>query len=276
MSTTSYTTEVFRSSDGYAWRYRRYPAGSPRGHVVFLHGIQSHAGWYDFSCTRISQAGFAVSFLDRRGSGLNEQDRGDAPSFRRLLGDIIEFLESQTIKPVCLAGISWGGKLAVALQRYRPGLVDGLALVCPGLFPKVRPTLRERVGIGWSRLVAPGRQFLIPLNDPELFTASPKWQEFIRSDPLSLHHATARLLIESLRLDVYLRLVPRHVQAPVLLMLAEHDRIIDNARTKSYVESFASADRQVIEYPGAHHTLEFEPEPDKYVGDLVDWLVRHS
>ena len=68
--------------------------------------------------------------------------------------------------------------------------------------------------------------------------------------------------------------MPKHVRVPVLLMLAEHDRIIDNARTRVYVQQFATSDRQVIEYPGAHHTLEFEPEPARYVDDLIGWLDR--
>jgi alpha-beta hydrolase superfamily lysophospholipase len=282
------------AGDGYRWRYRRYqPAGPPRAEVVCVHGIQSHGGWYEYSCGRLSRAGYAVSFLDRRGSGLNDQDRGDAPGFRRLLDDLAEYLRTLRPQPgalapgsrlneavspsvpVFLVGISWGGKLAVALQRRHPGLVDGLALLCPGFFARVKPSLKQRLGILWARLVAPRRLFPIPLNDPELFTATPRWQRFIREDALGLRRATARLLVESVRLDAYLRFVPKYVHVPVLLLLAEHDRIIDNAPTRTFVERFASADKEVIEYPGAHHTLEFEPEPDRFIADLQNWLDRH-
>ena len=73
-----FTVEPFTAGDGYAWRYRRFtPDGAAAAQVVFLHGIQSHGGWYEHSCERLRQAGFAVSFLDRRGSGLNEQGRGE-------------------------------------------------------------------------------------------------------------------------------------------------------------------------------------------------------
>src|SRR5207245_1552815 len=186
-------------------------------------------------------AGFAVSFLDRRGSGLNREQRGDTPGFRRLLDDIAEFLCSPLLggPPAFLVAISWGGKLAAALQRRHPGLVAGLALLCPGFFAQVRPSRRERLAILWARLTRPGQHFSVPLNDPELFTATPRWQEFIRTDPLALREATARLLVESVRLDGYLRPVPVHVRVPVLLLLAERDRIIDNARTRRFVESFA-------------------------------------
>ena len=248
--------------------------------------------------TASARPAIVVSFLDRRGSGLNEQARGDAPGFRRLLDDLAEFLRndaatsghgdtatnlsgpasprrSVSASPLFLLAISWGGKLATALQRRHPGLVNGLILACPGFFAKVRPSLKQRLKIAWARLTAPDRRFPIPLNQPELFTATPQWQQFIRDDTLSLREATARLLIESLRLDGYLKVVPAHVRVPVLLLLAEHDRIIDNARTRRFVARFASPDVETIEYPGAHHTLEFEPEPDRHVEDVLRWIKKH-
>jgi alpha-beta hydrolase superfamily lysophospholipase len=66
------------------------------------------------------------------------------------------------------------------------------------------------------------------------------------------------------------------VTLPVLLLLAEHDRIIDNASTRNYVERFATTDREIIEYAGAHHTLEFEPEPERFCDDLLHWMEKHS
>ena len=283
----AFTIAEHQAGDGYRWKYRKYAAaGTPRGAVVFIHGIQSHAGWYEHSCTQLALAGYEVYFLDRRGSGMNAEQRGDAPSFRRLLDDIAEFLTAlprtaprgHTVGrlPVFVAGISWGGKLAVALERRHPGLVDGLILLCPGFFAKVRPTLWQRLGIFFMRLFRPRKKYPIPLSDPELFTASPRWQQFLRDDPLRLHHATARLLIESVRLDGYLRFSAKYVHVPVLLLLAEHDRIIRNDRTRPFVDRFATPDKQVIEYAGAHHTLEFEPDPNGFIGDMRAWLDKHA
>jgi alpha-beta hydrolase superfamily lysophospholipase len=269
------SVQTHTASDGYAWRYRRYAAaGPPRGRVVVLHGIQSHGGWYTASCQSLARAGYTVEFLDRRGAGLNDAARGDAPSFRRLLRDIAEFLK--TGPPAFVVGISWGGKLAVALEQFYPGLARGLVLLAPGVCPRVRPPAGLRLRIAWSRLVAPARLFDIPLDDPALFTANPERQAFIRDDPLALRRATARFLVSSVHLDFVLRRAPAHVRAPVLLLLAGEDRIIDNARTRAYAARFASADRQVIEYPAAHHTLEFEPDPSPVFADLAAWLDRRT
>jgi alpha-beta hydrolase superfamily lysophospholipase len=279
--------EEHQASDGYRWKYRRYTApGKVRGIVVFIHGIQSHANWYAHSSSRLAQEGYRVYFLDRRGSGMNGQDRGDAPSFRRLLDDLAEFLSAlernesrgnTVVKlPVFLAAISWGGKLAVALERRNPGLIDGLILLCPGFFAKVRPTLWQRIGILFSRLFRPRKKYPVPLNEPELFTASPQWQQFLRDDPLRLHHATARLLVESVRLDGYVRFTPKYVHVPTLLLLASEDRIIHNDRTRTLFEQFATKDKEIIEYAGAHHTLEFEPDPERFISDIHGWLDKRT
>jgi alpha-beta hydrolase superfamily lysophospholipase len=274
-TTTPGAIETFTASDGYRLHYRHYPTpGTLRGRVVCIHGIQSHGGWYTASCAYLAEQGWDVSFLDRRGSGLNQEARGDTPHSRRLLLDIAEFLAHKGGPPPVLLAISWGGKLALALERFRPGLTRGLVLLAPGLCPLVRPSLGQRLLIAWSRLAAPGRLFPIPLDDPELFTATPRWQAFIRDDPLSLRRATARLLVASVFLDRAARRAASGVRVPTLLLLAGRDRIIDNERTRTYFARLGSADREVIEYPQAHHTLEFEPDPTPVFADLARWLQR--
>ncbi len=271
----SFELRTFRATDGYRFFYRHYPAvGRPRGRIVFLHGIRSHGGWYGRSCEAFAVAGYDVFFLDRRGSGLNTAHRGDTPNFRRLLDDVAEFTlelrRTQPWLPIHLAGISWGGKLAVGLPYRKPGLVSSLVLLCPGLCPKVGPSLGQRIAIGRARVRNPGKLFPIPLSEPELFTGSPEWQQFIDANPHDLRQATARFLFGSTSLDMYLKRAAKRVTVPSLLLLAEHDRIIDNARTREFVAAFPTKP-SVIDYAGAHHTLEFEPDP-RFVADVLAWL----
>jgi alpha-beta hydrolase superfamily lysophospholipase len=265
------------ASDGYRWHYRPYrPTGGIRGQVIGLHGIQSHGGWYSGLCRYLAEGGYEVAFLDRRGAGLNETGRGDAPSFRRLLDDVAEFARAwrHADLPLFVVGISWGGKSVLGLVRRHRGLVDGLVLVCPGLFPRVGLSLWERLKLAWARCVEPTRLFPIPLDEPELFTATPRWLTFLREDARALHRATARFLIESLRLDYYLKLPGWSLRLPVLLLLAGQDQIIETERTRAWGERLPSTDREMIIYPEAHHTLEFEPDPSRYWSDVRAWLDR--
>jgi acylglycerol lipase len=276
-----FDVRTFVASDGYPlhltlWRVTEQPL---RGHVVILHGVQSHGGWYKRLGRSLASAGYDVSFPDRRGSGANQIQRGHAPSASRLIHDLVDWLETiqseQPGLPIAVAGISWGGKLVVITAARKPELVDAIALICPGLHPRVGVTRRERLQIAWAFLTNRQKRFPIPLSDPALFTANPEGQAFIAADPLSLHEGTAGLLAASFFIDRFVSRAPAKVRQPALLMLAGRDRIVDNAETLAYFQKLASTDRQVIEYVDAHHTLEFEPDPGRYALDLVNWLDRH-
>ncbi len=78
----------FPLPDGYGAYARYWPVRDPAGAVLYLHGIQSHCGWYEESARRLQQAGFVVLQPDRRGSGRNQTDRGHAESQQRLINGI--------------------------------------------------------------------------------------------------------------------------------------------------------------------------------------------
>lgn len=244
--------------------------------VVVLHGVQSHAGWYHGLGRRLAAAGYRAHFPDRRGSGANRQARGHAPSARRLIDDVADVVQSVRRGRVILAGISWGGKLAVATAAEHAGLVDGVVLICPGLHPRVGVSFREKLGVAVALCTgrAASSAFTIPLSDPALFSAQEDARRFIAHDPLSLRAATAGLMFASRVLDRHVRRAAGLVRQPVLLLLAGHDRVIDNEQTRAYVARMASPHQQVIEFPDAHHTLEFEPDPSSYARELIAWIGR--
>jgi len=270
----------FEASDGYPFHVALWPAASPgKGRVVVLHGVQSHSGWYHSLGRSLAAAGYEASFPDRRGSGPNLRDRGHAPSGRRLVSDIAEWLRSlrdeQPSLPIVLAGISWGAKLVLITAARHAELVDGIALICPGLLPRVGVSRKEKFQIAWAVVTNRRRMFPIPLSDPALFTANPDAQAFIAGDPHSLRQGTAGLMAASFLIDRRVQRAPGRVRQPALLMLAGQDRIVDNRRTLAYFQKLATTDRQVIEYPEGHHTLEFDPDPTRYARDLIGWIEGH-
>jgi acylglycerol lipase len=94
----------------------------------------------------------------------------------------------------------------------------------------------------------------------------------IRTDPLALHDVTVSFLLANRRLDRQLPTCPAAIRLPVLVMLAGRDEIIDNVATASYVRQFATPNLSLTEYPNARHTLEFEPDRDEFIDDLIGWL----
>ena len=270
----------WRVSDGYELRGRVWPplhSGAPAG-VLYLHGIQSHGGWFEWSASCLAQGGLPVLLADRRGSGLNGTARGDTPAAERWLADLDELAEwsehEWQVQRVAVVGVSWGGKLAVAWALRRPERAARVLLVAPGLFPAVDVGLLARLRIGAALLTCPQREFPVPLADPALFTDEPAGRAFIAGDPLKLTHATARFLYESARLDRRLRrAAPGSLHADTTLLLAGRDQIIRNAPTAAWLRRIAARAPAVQEFPRAAHTLEFEGDLDPFGDVLRHWAA---
>ena len=247
-------TQVFR-------HVRPASAGWP---VLYLHGIQSHPGWFVGSAQALARAGHEVFQPARRGSGLARADRGDCASVRQLIEDVAagaqHVLGETKAEKLALVGVSWGGKLATAYALTAADPLGALVLVAPGIAARVDVPLRTKLAIAAARCCWAGRRFPIPLNDPELFTDNPPMQEYLRGDSHRLHRASARFLVASALLDRMLARAPAgSLKLPTTLILARRDRIIDNVATRSAVERLTAGRARVVEVD-ACHTIEFEPD----------------
>lgn len=242
-----------------------------------IHGIQSHSGWFRSSAEHLNKAGFTVIAPDRRGSGENKLARADTPSFERLIADIFEFInlaEKNFSDDIHMIGISWGGKLVLAIMKLLPEIIKSFTLIAPGVIPKIKISKKERLCILKDIMISPLHRHKIPLNDPSYFTENPERKEFIHKDPLKLTEASARFMYQSWRLDLFIKNIPHVIKSPVKLFLAGKDRIIDNCKTLEYYRSIRvrSAKKELAFYPNAHHTIEFEKDNTLFLRDLQKWI----
>ena len=269
----------YAARDGYEIHYRRFrPVGPPeadrpKGHVLILHGIQSHSGWYVGSASHLARAGYDVVALDRRGSGMNAGARGDAPGVGTLLADV-DAARSEVFRSdvVSVVGVSWGGKLAVSYAIDYPRRVGGLILSAPGLAARVGYGPWRKLAIVKAVVVSPMKLFPVPIEGAYLFTATPAALDYIRADRLSVRWITARMVRTSVAMDRMVARRAEEVSAPAFLMLAEHDRIVSNEGARRVFERFRGVVNRIKLYPGAHHTLEFEPDPSEPFADMSVFL----
>ncbi len=264
--------------DGYEAYGRYYAAANPRGAVLYHHGIQSHCGWYEESAASLAEAGFAVLQVDRRGCGRNATDRGHAESAQQLVGDSLaarDVLRSRSaLARHHLVGVSWGGRLIVASYVADPNDVASLSLVTPGLFPLAGVSKERASEIGFSMLYEQRKFYDIPLNAADLFSADARWQKFFDTDPNTLRQATAGFYLASRWMDKMFTKLSACAPIPVHLMLAGDERIIDNDKTRSFVDDLGWPSVRISTYPESRHSLEFEPERERYFSDLITFIAQ--
>jgi alpha-beta hydrolase superfamily lysophospholipase len=265
------------ASDGVELHYLRWSSERrpPLAVVVFLHGIASHAGWFAETATDLDEQGVTVYAPDRRGSGRSGGPRGHLARYERALDDVDEVVRlvgsEHPATPLFLAASSWAAKLAVVYAADRPAPLSGLLLLGPGLLPRVNLSPARWVRVLAGHLVTPTARLPIPLT-PQLYTANPPYLDFIRADPLRLLEATTQFFWETARLDRRRRRASARLDLPLLVLQGGDDAMMDVAGTRRWFSGLDGNDKTYRAYPGAGHTLDFEPDRSSYLADMLTWL----
>ena len=257
----------------YVWRHGRLSTRTP---VLYLHGIQSHPGWFTRSAEALWRAGFDVYQVTRRGNGDNTERRGHARSIHQLFDDLTAarafVAESSGCRQCHLMGVSWGGKQAAA---YVGSLADqssiaSLTLIAPGIVPQIRIGLGMKLGVASCVFARPTQSFAIPLSEEALFTDHEPMRQYLRDDPCRLHRATARFLFVSRCMDRLIDKAKRGcITVPATLLLSGRDQIIDNDATSQRVERL-TAGRATIRQLDGCHTMDLDADPQEFLAAVVD------
>jgi pimeloyl-ACP methyl ester carboxylesterase len=112
---TARAEHEYRTADGAVLGYVEHRAAAPVAAIVYLHGIESHSAWFDAAADGLCARGFDVYCLDRRGSGMNRENRGfrsgHVDHAETLIADIRDFVRPlrDRYAHVFLAGLaaSW-------------------------------------------------------------------------------------------------------------------------------------------------------------------------
>lgn len=254
--------EVVRAH-GLEIAYERVGEGSP---LVFVHGAAEDGRVWQPQLTGLSDE-FTVVAWDQPGAGRSS----DVPSDFRLAdyaSSLAALIETLDLGPAHVAGLSWGGTVALELYRHHPGLVATLILIdtyagWKGSLPAAE--VRSRLAGVRQMLAAPAEEF--DPTFPGLFAGDPP-AEFV---PL-LEEVAANVRPESVRTELFVMaeadqrdLLP-HIAVPTLLVWGEHD--VRSPLSVARQFEHAIPDTKLVVIPGCGHVCNLErPE-------LVNEAVR--
>jgi alpha-beta hydrolase superfamily lysophospholipase len=260
-----------KCADGYVLHYRRWSSAvAPSAVLVLLNGVMSHSGWFQPLADQLVPFGLTLVGADRRGTGMNERARGDAPSAKLVVDDVLQIVRAERLAgmPVHLAGWCWGAVLAINAAAMYERELASLALLAPGLYPSeaVQRAMASQDALARS----PDTAYLdVPIPD-EMFTRGP-FLAFIAQDQLRTRRVSVRFqgIMRKLAMGATLRL--RDIECPILLVLAGADEATDNVRTRREFERLARPPVRVEIIDGAHG-LQFE-SPATLGRVLASWTA---
>lgn len=266
------------SPDGLTLATRRWlPHERPRASVLLVHGLGEHSGRYAHVAAHLLLHDYAVYAYDHRAHGRSEgEPRAYVEAFDdhvRDLGAVLAWVRAETPgRPLFLFGHSMGGAVA-ALHIIEHG-TEGLAgLVLSSAALRVpaglAPVLQKLAGTA-SRL-APR----LPTTrlDPRDLSRDPAVVRAYREDPL-VYTGGVRARVGHALLEAGRRIEahPEAFTLPLLLLHGSADRITDPAGTRALYERAPSADKTLRLYDGLLHETFNEPERERVLTDLTDWL----
>ncbi|HEX6738894.1 MAG TPA: alpha/beta fold hydrolase, partial [Vicinamibacteria bacterium] len=260
------------AGDGYLLKYRTWQAGPSDTLVVALHGLLTHSAWFTGLAEGLATRGVHTLGHDRRGSGLNLQERGDVDSAQRLLDDLGATVEPWREQYPTIVYLGWclGSCVALEYLLQKPHMGEGLILMSPDVFERhITPAVRLAFdGPQWDDRTLPRLRVPLPV---EAYTDTHFLDDFVRKDELKLKDFTPRLMSASMRLKRDLEARLSAFRKPSLLLLARRDQIIDNERTAALYRHVGSEHPQVATLD-CNHGIMFEALPEML--DTVEGFAR--
>jgi alpha-beta hydrolase superfamily lysophospholipase len=264
-------------ADGQRLFLRDWPKSSPRGAVLFVHGLGEHSGRYQRLALWFNQRGYAVRGYDQRGHGRSPGQRGALRHGDDLLEDLtavyLDYAASSSTAPLLL-GHSMGGLVAARTVLDRRITPPALMLSSPALrswesVPMIRlarlltrltPRLPLRSGLKSDRLS----------HDPAVIAA-------YRDDPLRTGQITPRLADFIFRAGASCIADANRLAVPTLLLVADSDELVDPSGSRDFSRVAASTQQLTTRFFSTlYHELfnESEPGRSQVMMQLADWLGR--
>lgn len=269
---TTYTTHDGVSLYLQSW----LPESEPKASILIVHGLGEHSSRYLHVAEKLVSEGIAVFTFDGRGHGKSSSSpTAYFSSYQDYLKDIDALYQKVkdyvSQKPSFIFGHSMGGGLVAAYALEHQPKTDGIVLSAPALMPdeKLSPLLIKVSGL--VSAIAPKLNVL--KLDATKISRDPKEVEKYLTDPLVYQKAVpARTGNELLTVMNNSLANAAKFQYPVLLMHGTADELTNPKGTEQFFRNISSKDKTFHRYEGLFHELVNEPEKEKIIQDIIDWL----
>jgi alpha-beta hydrolase superfamily lysophospholipase len=250
------------------------PDGDPRAVVVLAHGVSEHGGRYAWTAEQLAARSMPLYAADHRGHGRSAGPRAYIDRMANAVQDLDAMVEvareRHAGRPLFLLGHSMGGAIALSYAIEHQDKLDGLVLSAPLAALEAADPFTRLAGRALS--LALPRVGVISV-DSKAVSRDPEVVRDYETDPLN-HHGKlpARTVAE---ITEAIGGFPERVAGltlPILTMHGTADTLVPPEASEMIVQRAGSDDKSIIRYDGLYHELLNEPERERVLGDVVEWI----
>jgi acylglycerol lipase len=254
------------------------PDGAPRGVLLICPGMGEHSGRYATVVDALAPDGWAVYGLDLRGHGRSAGTRVHVRRYVDFLADLDTFRRTVMARHPglhpFLLGHSMGGQIALAYALDHQDDLAGLVLSAPALQAPPVPRAVQAVARVLVRVVPTLRRAVI---DVATISRDEAVVTDYRTDAL-VYHGNPTIAL-SLALAERMTLLTAEVcdlRLPLLVQHGTDDRICSPDGSRALETAVGTDDLTVRWYNGFWHEIYHEPERERPLADLREWLAARS
>jgi len=253
------------------WR----PEGELRAVVVLAHGYGEHARRYDHVAQRFGAAGLATYALDHRGHGRAGGKRVRVRHMSEFVSDFRELVriarEENPDRKVIVLGHSMGGGIVFAYgvqhaDDYDLMVLSGPAIAAHTGVSKAKAVIGKAIGSIFPDLPIEAIDADAVSRDPDVVAA-------YKADPLVYRGKVPAGIGKALLVvGEQMPMLAPGITAPLLVVHGAEDRLVSAEGSRRLVEHVGSRDVELKVYPELFHEVFNEPERDRVLDDVTEWI----
>jgi len=254
------------------WR----PAGELKAVVVLAHGYGEHARRYDHVAQRFGEAGLATYALDHRGHGRAGGKRVRVRHMSEFVSDFRELVriarDENPDRKVIVLGHSMGGGIVFAYGVQHAGDYDLMILSGPAIaahtgVSRAKAVIGKAIGSIFPDLPIEAIDADAVSRDPDVVAA-------YKADPLVYRGKIPAGIGKALLVvSEQMPMLAPGITAPLLVVHGEDDRLVSVEGSRRLVEHVGSRDVELKVYPELFHEVFNEPERDRVIDDVTEWIA---
>ncbi|MGM0846292.1 MAG: alpha/beta fold hydrolase [Bacillota bacterium] len=253
--------------------------------IVFLHGLAGGSLFSFHELTEVLKKEFHLILIDQPGHGKSTPfSHEEEYLFSSMAIWYDKVFEKLIVRPFYLAGHSWGADVALHYTRKFGWKIKGLILLDGAItYPHFQEEMTFNISyMGWKEYIekAEYSHWQDVIKEYQLYTTS--WNQLkeeslktiMKNDgkySLVASEFTILAIIKAFFKEHFYSAY-RHIQLPVLLILAEKPEELESARQRGIAQMRKEiSDISVMRINGSGHMLQWD-EPEKVANIIREWI----